>query len=661
MFHTILSTISESFSGPAAKEHVAEIIRYHRIQASPGFRQAAAYCHQVLAAGGLQVQTLRFPGDGKTFYWTCLMPQEWEVTAAELWLIPPEGPRRKLADFRECKISLIQRSDPTPPEGLEAQVIALDDGTEEEHYQGLDVTGKIVLTNSSDLARLRELAVERHGAIGILYDGMMETPPVRTRLDVPDARQYLSFWPTGQETKPCFGFVLSPRLGDELRQLLKKEPNKPVKVWARVEARFIPDGHIEVVSALIPGQTDDEVLVIAHLCHPQPSANDNASGAGAVLEVAQTLQRLIVQGKLAPPRRGIRFLLVPEMTGTYAYLATHPEHLGKMLAAINLDMVGQDQDLCGSVFLLEELPHAMPSFVNDLAARIREELTNEAKTWGGAGGYALFRHAIAPFSGGSDHYILSDPTVGVPCPMIIQWPDRFYHTSQDTLDKVDPASLYRAGVLAATYAYFLANAHTQEATWLGREMLTRFKGRLATIVQETVTKAMTKTQGEALAEVMADLRRKTAYYLEREGLALASLRRISPQVDVTGLHKEAAAFAEREMADGEAAIRAYAASLGITEIPSPLQRVPDQWETQAAGIVPARVFPGPVELRGFLLRLTPQEREEWYHYAKEHRQEVRHMAVLALYWADGKRNLLEIADAIDRDRQTERGVFGAIL
>jgi len=534
----------------------------------------------------------------------------------------------------------------------------VDDGTEEEHYQGLDVAGKMVLTNSSDLARLRELAVERHGALGILYDGLMETPPVRTRLDMPDARQYLSFWPTGQETKPCFGFVLSPRLGDELRGLLKKqEPDKPVKVWARVEARFIPNGHMEVVSALIPGQTDEEVLIIAHLCHPQPSANDNASGVGAALEAVQTLQRLIAQGKLALPKRGIRLLLVPEMTGTYAYLATYPNRAEKTLAAINLDMVGQNQDLCGSVFLLEELPHAMPSFVNDLAARLREELTHEAKTWGGAGGYALFRYATTPFSGGSDHYILSDPTVGVPCPMIIQWPDRFYHTDQDTLDKVDPASLHRAGVLAATYTYFLANAHTPEAAWLGREMLARFKGRLATLVQEIITQAMADTQGDALARAIVNLRRKTAYYLERENLALASLQRISPSVDVTGLQKEATDFAEREQVSGEAAIRAYAASSGMAEIPPLPPQAPDKWEAQAADIVPTRVFPGPVELRGFLPRLSPQERDEWYCYAKEHRQEVRHMAVLALYWADGKRNLLEIATAIEMETGTRNVEF----
>ncbi|NIN65184.1 MAG: DUF4910 domain-containing protein, partial [Anaerolineae bacterium] len=125
------------------------------------------------------------------------------------------------------------------------------------------------------------------------------------------ALQYTSFWWYGGETK-CFGFVLSPKEGERLRALIKerkREGKPPVKVRAKVVSRFW-DGELNVVSALIPGQTEEEVAIVAHLCHPQWSANDNASGAAAVLEVARTLQGLISEGKLDKPRRGIRFLLV---------------------------------------------------------------------------------------------------------------------------------------------------------------------------------------------------------------------------------------------------------------------------------------------------------------------------------------------------------------
>ncbi len=650
MFQHIFSAINESLSGARAKEHVAEISRYHRIQASPGFRQAAAYCHATLAADGLPVETLSFAGDGKTFYWADLMPPEWDCRDAECWLIPPDGPRRRLADFRECKISLIQRSHPTPPEGIEAEVVALDDGSEEEHYQGVDVAGKIVLTNYSGLGRIWELAVDKHGAVGVLYDGMTESPPVRARIDVPDARQYVSFWPTGQEKRPCFGFSLSPRLGDELRKLLKdQKPGQPVKVWARVDSRFVPDGHIEVVSALIPGQTDEEVLVVAHLCHPQPSANDNASGAGAALEIAHTLQSLIAQGKLPQPKRAIRFLLLPEMTGTYAYLATRPERIAKMVAAVNLDMVGQNQELCGSSFLIERLPEAMPSFADDLIARLRQELTQESRSHAGQGGFALFRHAVTPFSGGSDHYILSDPSVGVPCPMLIQWPDKFYHTSLDTLEKVDPASLQRVGTLAAAYAYFVASADTPQAVWLALEMTARIKGRFAATVQGIVTEAMSKNDGEQLAQAMEALSKRVEYDLKRETQALASLRRLNSSLDAKPYQKEITAFGRAELARGLLAIQDYAFTLKITSVPPLPAKRPDEWEEKAAAITPVRVHPGPVELRGFMARLSEEEREEWHRFEKQHHQIARHLPVVALYWADGRRNLLQIADVVEME------------
>src|SRR5436309_2931670 len=40
--------------------------------------------------------------------------------------------------------------------------------------------------------------------------------------------------------------------------------------------------------------------------------------------------------------------------------------------------------------------------------------------------------------------------------MLIQWPDRFYHSSHDTPDKTDPRSLELAVRCAATYAATLA-------------------------------------------------------------------------------------------------------------------------------------------------------------------------------------------------------------
>jgi aminopeptidase YwaD len=638
VFKRAFEVIREELSGQAATGYVVDITRYHRIQASPGYRQAAHYCLERLREAGVEAEVLSFPADDKTRYWSAWMFQEWEATEAALHLVEPEDERRKLADFRDCPISLIQRS--APFEG-EAEVVLLEDGEEEADYEGLHLKGKVVFTKG-DLHRVRELAVERRGAVGIIFDGMRETPPVRARMDVPDAIQYTSFWWAGQEKK-YFGFVLSPREGEKLRRLIEKraqDGEPPVKVRAKVVSRLY-DGEIEVVSALIPGETSQEVVVVAHLCHPRPSANDNASGSAAALETARALQKLIDDGKLAQPKRGIRFLWVPEMTGTYAYLATHEDEIERMVAGLNLDMVGQNQELCGSSFLIERPPQAMPSFAPVLLERLREEFFSETSALGGTGEYALFRHAVIPFSGGSDHYILSDPSVGVPTPMIIQWPDKFYHTSQDTPDKVDPAMMGRVGSLAATYAYFLASASLEEATWLGYEMAARFKRDLVQLVQE---KVMEGTEGRGAVTL---LRKKVAYLVEREQQALASLKRLSPEIAIEAWQEEVAEFAGRELARGEEAIRVLAKGRDLAELPETSERELNEWEEKAVRMVPRRLYRGPVSLRPYLRQLSEEEREQVWRLRQAHKEGFFALPTLAVYWANGKRSLLEIADLIE--------------
>src|SRR4030042_7129214 len=334
------ATMQEHVSGHLARNHVAEIARYHRLQASPGFRQAAQYCEQSVQQFGIHSEVLGFPAREGTLCWGWPMFQEWEATEGVLRLLEPPEHTTKLADYNEARLSLIQRS--APFEG-QAEIVLLEDGEEWAEYEGLDLRGKVVLTRG-DRDRVHYLAVEKHGAVGLITDVMKELPGLRHPMDLPHARQYTSFWWYGGERK-CFGFVLSPKQGARLRALIKrreKEGAAPIKVRARVQSRD-RDGEINVVSALLPGQTEEEVVLLAHLCHPQGEANDNASGAATVLEAARALQALISGGTLARPRRGIRFLLVPEILGFAAYLANNENVIPNWVAALNLDMVGEAQ------------------------------------------------------------------------------------------------------------------------------------------------------------------------------------------------------------------------------------------------------------------------------------------------------------------------------
>jgi len=646
MFRLFSREVAGEYSGMRARDHVARLSQFHRIQASPGFRAAAQYCREVLAGFGIQVEVLSFPANESTSYWGAPMLQEWEGVSATLHLVSPAENACKLADFAEIPTSLIQRS--APVENLETEVVLLDNGEEEQEYEGLELRNKVVLTRGS-LDRVHELAVGQHGAAGILYDGIREVLPARQRIDLPDARQYSSFW-WRPGSKRCFGFVLSPRQGENLRSLIKSQQalgKPPARVRSTVVSRLY-DGHLEVVAALIPGETDEEVVAVAHLCHPRPSANDNASGAAALLESARTLQHLIKAGALPRPRRGIRLLWVPEMRGTYAYLATHEPEIPRMVAGVNLDMVGQDQEQCGSVFVIESPPAALPSFAPDLLQRLREEWMGEMPNLAGGMPFPLFRHAVSPFSGGSDHYILSDPSVGVPTPMLIQWPDKFYHTSEDTLDKVSPHMLAVVGGLATAYACFAANARDHEVRWLGREMNARFRARLARSVQDCVTEGLAEKDKE-LALVAARGEKLARFAADRQREALRTLLRLAPGEAplIETLCTEADESAHSEIERLRAALAQHARSLGLDAVPLPVRPQPDEWEKQATTLVPVRRYRGPVSTDSYTHRLTAQEKEEVWSWSKRLRDQHEVHSTLASYWVDGRRTVAEIIDLVE--------------
>ncbi len=655
MFKPILDLLSEHYSGQRALRHVEEIARHHRVQASPGLRSAADYCYDYLRSLGLTGEILRFAGDGKTRYWSALMPQEWECSEAQLRLASPASEARLLADFGEHKLSLIQRSAPTAPDGIEAEVVVLENGQEEKDYANLDVAGRLVLTKDN-IRRVHDLAVQRRGALGIIYDGMREQAPVRPPFDLAEALQYTSFW-WRPEDKQCFGFVLSPRRGEELRRSIRAAAarNESVRLHAVVKSRFV-DGHMDAPTAVIQGETDEEVLIVAHICHPQPSANDNASGVGVVLEAARVLQLLIGSGSLPRPRRTICFLLPPEIYGTYAYLAQNEQRRAKTVAAINLDMVGENQELCGSSFLVERLPEAMAAPVDTLAIAIQETLAQEPHGLNDLGSFALFRYGNTPFNGSSDHYILSAPSVGIPCPMLIEWPDRFYHTSFDTIEKVDPASLRRAGLLAATYAAFLAGAGGEESVWLAYEAQTAYKTRIARTGQDASTCIrQSKTDaasGPAIARDLDRLKKRLLYLADRQQAILAWLERLGGGDIVSALRplqSEAATIAWNEITVQSEVAGGIATRAGLRKLPNAEERTLDEWDKAAQTITPLRRLRGPVELDSYLSRLSPQQRDAWYAATRKHAATPTALVDLAMYWADGKRTLLEIADLVEME------------
>ncbi|MFA5586150.1 MAG: DUF4910 domain-containing protein [Saccharofermentanales bacterium] len=458
-----IQTISSHINADRILNDVREITTFHRIQASTGYRQAAEHLIQKLQKEGIDCQLLSYPFDEERWYLSIKSFLEWDCQGAWLDLVEPE--HKRLADFQANSISIIQKSFPYDFSEEPLDIVLLDHGPEEENYKDLDLKGKLIFIRD-DFTPYMDWAFKERGAIGIISDYMREVEGSRVRADLYDVRNYSSFWWRDSKEEPnIFGFVLTPRLGDELARHCKqmeedyqKDKTKPryPKATGKVDTRLYP-GHIEVIEVLLEGQEEEEILVVSHLCHPRPSANDNASGVASSLEMVRTLKHLLEQKKLDPLQRSIRLILVPEFAGTYAWLDDKNNQNKKILAGFNLDMVGGRQTEGYGPLTICSQPHASPSMVTAMADFCINQIAMNAPSINLTEAVPMFNYFISDFSAGSDHQILSDPTINIPTPMLGQWPDKHYHTSADTVEGLDPFILRKSASLAAAFTYSIAN------------------------------------------------------------------------------------------------------------------------------------------------------------------------------------------------------------
>lgn len=651
MFEKILLKVREEYDALRALEYVTRISGYHRVPASPGYRDAARYAMETLSDAGVMNELLSYPASDDHRWWSYCSFREWDARSAELFL---EGDRRhRLCSYEGDPSSLIRRSTSTPPEGVRTSLVYVADADNPGSYRDIDVSGKIVLCdeNPDPVARI---AVQQQGALGVVVGRMNEYPPIRYRSDLADARQIEMFSAPLVKETTGFGFVITPRQADGLKKLLTDENELPV--YARVDAD-LHEGEIEVVSMVIPGEIDEEVVAVAHLCHPQASANDNASGAATLMESARTLATLIREGRLPKPRRSIRFLLVPEMTGSVAYLASHEDRIDRTVAAIALDMVGASPDSVGAL-ILEKPMRATSGFSSDVAQCILESVPREFRHGRSNYAYPLVNSSVNPYAGGSDHYVFAEPSVGISCPLLVQWPDRHYHTSEDTPDKVDPNMLRFSGTLASTYLYFLANAGCVHASWLAREMTSHLSMELRYAADDILDRWITDEGDhgnlqDSLAGVRRALQMRIDFLRDRK---LADLRRLHLLCsDGDGDLESVISRVEpliRDVADLELdrALVRLAAAAGLPDsshLPAPAAVDDDEWESRADCLIPRRLFRGPL-FNHSARRVKPGTADLWDSFQKKWR-ETAQTAAFVLGWMDGERTLSEIGDLVEAE------------
>ncbi|HSJ55124.1 MAG TPA: hypothetical protein VLC52_15385, partial [Anaerolineae bacterium] len=216
-------------------------------------------------------------------------------------------------------------------------------------------------------------------------------------------------------------------------------------------------------------------------------------------------------------------------------------------------------------------------------------------------------------------------------------------------ERTSPHSLARAGTLSAAYAYWLASASVPQATWLAYEMGSRFRSRLAAVARAAVAEALSQAGGPALADTLAALDRRLAYLLDRQQAALAALQRLAAvECLVQELQTQAEQDARHELSWARDAAALHATTLGLAAIPEPASRPLEPGEEEAARLCPVRLVRGPLPFEQNRQRLAPEEQEAWRERIQASGDWRYHtLSGLALFWADGSRSLLDIADRVE--------------
>jgi len=489
-----VAALANELSGETAKRNLEVIATFHRQRGSKGFHAAAELVAERLREYGLSdVQILEFPADGKIFYGTQRSRPAWDAEMGELWEVAGmagecvkatvkagakvdekakkyaewmnqdcdllSGDARKIASYAAEPVVLAEDSESAD---VTTELVDVGSGTSEADYAGKDVKGKIVLVGASPGAA-QELAVGKFGAVGMVSYAQNQ----KTAWWGED--ENLIRWghlETFTEHK-TFAFMVSLKTARGMRERLAR--GEKISLHAVVKAGQHP-GNYEVVTATIPGSDaklkEEEIAFSCHLDHQRPGANDNASGCVTILEVARTLNKLISDGKLARPARTIRFIWPPEIEGTITLLNAKPEFAKRIRAAIHMDMVGGGP-ATKAVFHVTRGPMSLPSFVHDVAWAFAEWVNEESYKFAATGkaeyplvapegGKEPLRAEYSAYTMGSDHDVYQDSSFGIPAIYLNDWPDRYIHTNFDTAANIDTTKLKRAAFIGAASGYFLA-------------------------------------------------------------------------------------------------------------------------------------------------------------------------------------------------------------
>lgn len=445
------------YSGEKAKALVAYIGGWFRLPGNTAFDASLDRVVTQLRAAGYVVEDSTKRNQRLT-YRIETRPRNapaWDVIDASLTIVGDRTPLLKLATNLNM---LAINSFSTPDTGIVAEVVDVGKATPAA-YDAANVAGKIVLADGS-VGQVFAEAVQKRGAVGVLTYRM----PAYTKPEINRSSIQFSSIPY-DSTRKAWGMPISFGAIESLRAALARGP---VRVRVITRTKLFPSPERTVV-AEVHGTTlpRERFVMSGHV--QEPGANDNASGVGALAEIARVLAKLSTSGAVQP-KRTITMIFGNEISQTRNFLADDSVRTRDVKWGLSLDMVGEDTKKTGGTFLIEKMPDPsavwtrgdekhtewggspmskdkiVPHYFNDfLLARCLDQASTN--------GWVVKTN---PFEGGSDH----TPFLQFKKPGVLFWhfTDQFYHTDGDRIDKVSAVTLQNVGISALVSALTLTTA-----------------------------------------------------------------------------------------------------------------------------------------------------------------------------------------------------------
>ncbi|WP_081351427.1 DUF4910 domain-containing protein [Selenomonas ruminantium] len=230
-----------------------------------------------------------------------------------------------------------------------------------------------------------------------------------TQPDQPDAIPYVTSY-----YKERYGFCVTQKQFDALT-----DDNYHIYIDSELF-----DGSLTYGELIIPGESEQEILISTYFCHPS-MANNELSGPAVSVYLAKWLMSL-------PKRRyTYRFVYVPETIGSLTYMS-QGDHLAKMkenvIAGWNLSCVGDDRTYS----------MVATRYGNTLTDKVTENVLGFI--------YPDYKH-YSFLERGSDERQYNAPGIDLPVcgfsrSKYGEYPE--YHTSKDDMGLISPSGLMGA-------------------------------------------------------------------------------------------------------------------------------------------------------------------------------------------------------------------------